>query len=289
MATHDAKVAAHAARGAAAVARAQQSAAEAQRLQYEAELYAAKIHAETPVLEKATAEAKDAGERAAGSAASANAALESSKGMVDAVVKSAEEEAAKMVHTKLTQMYKELDPWRNKVLADPYGAAQKAGVAAAKPYYDGMKAYQQRIQQYQMAAALAANQGNSLASAAVAKAGAAQGAMSGGNPIGANQQLSEAHQMMAEAGMLKGTAGSLDGQVQAMNGQIPAYLAAAHWAAWRKMYETNPQDFPMPPADVNSFTPPPPALLEKKSSVLRSLGRKFLGKFEEQWKLLHPL
>ena len=128
MATHDAKVAAHAARGAAATARAQQSAAEAQRLQYEAELYAAKIHAETPVLDKATAEAKDAGERAAGSAASANAALESSKGMVDAVVKSAEEEAAKMVHTKLTQMYKELDPWRNKVLADPYGAAQKAGV-----------------------------------------------------------------------------------------------------------------------------------------------------------------
>ena len=62
-----------------------------------------------------------------------------------------------------------------------------------------------------------------------------EGAMSGGNPIGANQQLSEAHQMMAEAGMLKGTAGSLDGQVQAMNGQIPAYLAAAHWAAWRKM------------------------------------------------------
>ena len=38
-----------------------------------------------------------------------------------------------------------------------------------------MKAYQQRIQQYQMAAALAANQGNSLASAAVAKANGAQG------------------------------------------------------------------------------------------------------------------
>jgi hypothetical protein len=273
MATHDAKVAAHAARGAAATARAQQSAAEAQRLQFEAELYAVKIHAETPVLDKATAEAKDAGERAAASAASANEALESSKGMVDPVVKEAEEAAAKMVHAKLTEMYKTLDPWRNKVLADPYGAAQKAGAEAAKPYYDGMKAYQQRIQQYQMAAALAANQGNSLASAAVAKANGAQGAMSGGNPIGANQQLSEAHQMMAEAGMLKGTAGSLDGQVQTMNSQIPTYLAAAHWAAWRKMYETNPQDFPMPPADVNSFTPPPPTLLAK-GSVLRRLGRK---------------
>ena len=47
-----------------------------------------------------------------------------------------------------------------------------------------------------------------------------EGAMSGGNPIGANQQLSEAHQMMAEAGMLKGTAGSLDGQVQTMNSQV---------------------------------------------------------------------
>ena len=48
------------------------------------------------------------------------------------MVKSAEEEAAKMVHTKLTQMYKELDPWRNKELADPYGAAQKAGGSAPR-------------------------------------------------------------------------------------------------------------------------------------------------------------
>jgi hypothetical protein len=265
-ATHDAKSATHAARGAAATARAQQDAAEADRLKYEAQLFAAKMHAETPPLGKETADAVTAGEHAAASAAAANEALESAKGMADPVVKAAEEEAAQMVHTKLAQMYKDLDPWRNKVLADPYGDAQKAGAAAAKPYYDAMKAMQSRIQQYQGAAALAASQGNSLAGAAVSKAGAAQGAMSGGNPIGANQQLVEAHQMMAEAGMLKGTAGSLDGQAKAMNNQIPTYLAAAHWAAWRQMYETNPQDFPPPPADVNSFTPAPPSLLEESET-----------------------
>ena len=50
-----------------------------------------------------------------------------------------------------------------------------------------------------------------------------------------------------------------------MNKQVPEYLAAAHWAAWRKMYETNPQDFPPPPASVNAFTPAPVAFLETKS------------------------
>merc|ERR1719428_2550985 len=163
--------------------------------------------------------------------------------MVEPTVKEAEELTAKEVHARLTQVYKDLQSWREKVLADPYAEAQKAGAAAAKPYYDGMKAYQARIQQYQGAAALAASQGNA---------------------IGGNQQLQQAHQQMAEAGMLKGTAQSLDGQVQVMNKQVPEYLAAAHWAAWRKMYETNPQDFPPPPASVNAFTPAPVAFLETK-------------------------
>merc|ERR1719327_143019 len=184
--------------------------------------------------------------------------------MVEPTVKEAEELAAKEVHARLTQVYKDLQSWREKVLADPYAEAQKAGAAAAKPYYDGMKAYQARIQQYQGAAALAAGQGNALASTALGTAAAAQGAMNGGNTIGANQQLSIAHQQMAEAGMLKGTASSLDSQVQEMNKQVPEYLAAAHWAAWRKMYETNPQDFPPPPSSTDAFTPAPVAFLETK-------------------------
>merc|ERR1719456_2022360 len=134
--------------------------------------------------------------------------------MVEPTVKQAEELAAKEVHSRLTQMYKDLDGWRNKVLKDPYAEAQAAGAAAAKPYYDGMKAYQARIQQYQGAASLAAAQGNAMASAALGTAAAAQGDMGSGNAIGANQQLQAAHQQMAEAGMLKGTAQSLDGHAQ---------------------------------------------------------------------------
>jgi len=263
-ATHDANVATHSARGAAATARAQQSAAEAQRLQYEAELLKAKVDADTPNIKTESDDAVAAGEAAAASAATANEALESVKGMVEPTVKEAEELAAKEVHARLTQVYKDLQSWREKVLADPYAEAQKAGAAAAKPYYDGMKAYQARIQQYQGAAALAASQGNAMAGAALGTAAAAQGDMSSGNAIGGNQQLQQAHQQMAEAGMLKGTAQSLDGQVQVMNKQVPEYLAAAHWAAWRKMYETNPQDFPPPPASVNAFTPAPVAFLETK-------------------------
>merc|ERR1719498_1520929 len=137
-----------------------------------------------------------------------------------------------------------------------------------------MKAYQARIGEYSLQANLAAGQASSLTAKAEALAAGAQGKMSGGNVIGANQDLVEARRMMDEAQTFKGTANSLQGMIGQMNKQVPEYIAAAHHAAWRAEYETNPQAFPPPPADVNAFTPPPVSLLQDVvPDVVRPLPR----------------
>merc|ERR1719453_2852105 len=87
----DAKAAAHVALGAAALSRAEQNAAQAQSVQAQAELSAAKVHAETPKLELASTLAEKSGTDAAASAAAANEALESVKGMQEAVITESED------------------------------------------------------------------------------------------------------------------------------------------------------------------------------------------------------
>lgn len=267
---NEAKAAAHVAFGAAARSRAEQNAAQAQGVQAQAELAAAKVDAEKPPLQVATALAVQAGADAAASAAAANAALESVHGMQEPVVAEAAVLAKKEVHSQLAKMYKELDGWRNRVLVDPYEEAKKAGVAAAKPYYDSMKVYQARIGEYSTQANLAAGQATGLTSKAEAQAAGAQAKMSAGNVIGANQDLVNAKRMMEEAQTFKSQANSLQGMIGQMNGQVPQYVAAAHLAAWRKEYETNPNAFPPPPSDVNAFTPGPVALLQ---DVVKPLPR----------------
>lgn len=266
-----AKVAAHTALGAAALSRSEQNAAQAQGVQAQAQLSAAKVHAEVPPLETATEDATEAGAEAAASAAKANEALESVTGMAEPVVEEAALLAKKEVHIQLAKMYKDLDSWRHKVLVNPYEEAKKAGAAAAKPYYDGMKAYQARIGEYTLQANLAAGQASSLADQAMAKSSGAQGKMASGNTVGANQDLVEARRMMDESGSFKATAGSLQGMIGQMNKQVPEYIAAAHLAAWRKEYEVNPNDFPPPPASVNAFTPAPVATDFLQANVVKPL------------------
>merc|ERR1719453_2251660 len=91
----DAKAAAHVALGAAALSRAEQNAAQAQGVQAQAELSAAKVHAETPKLELAATLAEKSG-----AAAAANEALESTKGMQDAVIAESQDLARKEVHSE---------------------------------------------------------------------------------------------------------------------------------------------------------------------------------------------
>lgn len=167
-------------------------------------------------------------------------------------VEKARKETRHKLAEKLKSMYHELEGWKKQVLSNPYKQAEEAGKQAAEKYYKNVEHLYSRVHEYELAANAAAGESASLAGAAKGLAGTAQAEMAGGDVVNAQQNLATSQAMAQRSSDLKGQAGALHGSAKAMQDTISQYLVHAHMAAWRAMYEANPEGYPPPPTDVDT-------------------------------------
>jgi len=266
--TKDVKVAALKTKAAAAASRAQSAAAQASTEKIQTQQLEVQNKMKKPELDDALKMATQASKEAVADAKKAVAALEEVRRLSKVAIADAKVMAVAEVKSELTNKYHSLEEWRSKVLDNPFERAQKAGLAAAKPYNDMIKKFYARIGAYQDVAAGMMKKANALAGDAASLSGGAQGRMDGGDTIGANQDLNTAVGLKKSSQKYAASAAALHAEANNMNKMIAEYVAAGHLAAWHAAYNADPDVLPPPPVDPNTaFTPPPPSLLQKDEKL----------------------